>query len=96
MVTCTKGALPQQCQGQRCGADDPPSWCAHHQEAHPCLPLPGLPRLAPDLGATMSCTEVALYCEHDEREGAEGPVVLLGRWPVLWSCVLRGDIEVQS
>lgn len=43
----------------------------------------------------MSCTEVVLYCGHDEREGAEGPVVLLGRWPVLWRCVLCGDIEVQ-
>lgn len=30
--------------------------------------------------------EVAIPCEHVSMSGAEGPVLTLGRWPVLWRC----------
>lgn len=30
--------------------------------------------------------EVAVLCEHVSMSGAEGPVLTLGRWPILWSC----------
>lgn len=30
--------------------------------------------------------EAAFPCEHVSMSGAEGPVITLGRWPVLWSC----------
>ena len=30
--------------------------------------------------------EVILFCEHLSMSGAEGPVLTLGRWPILWSC----------
>ena len=31
-------------------------------------------------------TDVMIRCEHVSLSGAEGPVIDLGRWPVLWSC----------
>ncbi|MDF2554149.1 MAG: hypothetical protein K0R60_44 [Microbacterium sp.] len=35
--------------------------------------------------------DVILYCGHDwSLTGAEGPVVDLGRWPILWTCDVCG------
>ena len=31
-------------------------------------------------------TAVVEYCAHETLTGAEGPLDVLGRWPVLWSC----------
>ncbi|MCK8465862.1 hypothetical protein M0722_01525 [Microbacterium sp. KSW4-16] len=40
-------------------------------------------------------TEVIVYCAHDwSLTGAEGPVRLLGRHPVLWSCDICGATVV--
>jgi hypothetical protein len=38
--------------------------------------------------------ELILYCAHGSWTGAEGPVDLLGRMPILWKCDQCGELEV--
>ncbi|QGZ16961.1 hypothetical protein SEA_LITTLETOKYO_69 [Arthrobacter phage LittleTokyo] len=40
--------------------------------------------------------ELVLWCGHLSWSGAEGPVVELGRWPVLWECDSCGIVAVPS
>lgn len=37
---------------------------------------------------------LALRCAHESWSGAEGPIVELGRWPILWICDGCGVLEV--
>lgn len=38
-------------------------------------------------GVTVAETAIIEYCAHDlSLSGAEGPIAVLGRWPILWTC----------
>lgn len=31
--------------------------------------------------------EIVLYCDHPSWDGAEDPVHVMGRFPILWTCL---------
>lgn len=38
---------------------------------------------------------VVVWCPHVSESGAEGPVVLLGRLPILWGCDTCHRVRVE-
>ncbi|QOI67705.1 hypothetical protein SEA_ORCANUS_61 [Arthrobacter phage Orcanus] len=40
-------------------------------------------------------SEVVPWCGHGCAVGAEGSIADLGRWPVLWECLLCGHVFVE-
>ena len=52
-----------------------------------------------DAGRCIFCgrkqsKELVLWCPHSSYSGAEGPVLEMGRMPVLWTCDSCGHLEV--
>lgn len=47
---------------------------------------PGMPAMGKDM---------VMHCTHPSLSGAEGAVVEMGRWPVLWQCDTCGVLIVD-